>query len=173
MKIIFYGGKQAGLIGLLSIKAAGHKIACVVPADETVEMAAKKLKLRVFKPKDINSKKSIDFLRKFNCDLLVCCHGRKILEKSLLELPKKGCINVHPCLFKYKGAGPIGRLLADGGKKASVGIHFMTEKIDCGKTLVEKFISIGDEKNVLEVYNILYPLYAIAIIEAIEKLEKK
>jgi len=98
---------------------------------------------------------------------------RKILKKKLLELPKKGCINIHPCLYKYKGADPIGRLLSEGEKKASVGVHFMVEKVDSGKVLSEKFAGIGNAKTVAEVYNILYPYYSIALIEAISKIEKK
>ncbi len=173
MRIIFYGGKQAGLISLFTLKAMGQKIVCIVPEDKIVEMAAKKMKLKVFKPKDINSENSVVFFKKLKSDLIVCCHGRKILKKKILELPKKGCINIHPCLYKYKGADPIGRMLSEGEKKASVGVHCMVEKVDSGKVLSEKFVNAEEAKTVVEVYNILYPYYSTALIEAIQKIEKK
>lgn len=63
-------------------------------------------------------------------DLLVCVHGKEILTKEILDHPKLGCINVHPCLYKYKGKEPIKRLLEEDENKASVGVHYMSETVD-------------------------------------------
>jgi len=169
MRIVFYGGKQAGMIVLLSLLALKEKIVCIIPTDDLVERVGHIFKINVKKTKNINNKKFVYFLKKMNPDLLICCHGRQILEKEILSI---NSINLHPCLYKYKGSRPIERLLKDKNKKASVGAHWITEKIDQGKVIVEEFIEI-EGKTPIEVYNELYPLYCKVIIKTINKIKKK
>lgn len=168
MKIIFYGGKQAGMVSLLTLLALKEKIVCVIPVDEIVRETAKNLGLKVKEVKDINNKKIVKYLKSLKPDLLVCCHGRQILKKDILAI---GCINLHPCLYKYKGANPIERLLKDKEKKASIGVHWMTEKLDKGKVIVEKFLE-DKGSNIIEVYNELYPVYSEVLIKALKKSKK-
>lgn len=51
MRIIFYGGRQAGMVTLLTLLALREKIICVIPVDEIVEEAARNFKLNVKKIK--------------------------------------------------------------------------------------------------------------------------
>lgn len=169
MKIIFYGGRQAGMIALLTLLALKQKVVCVIPVDEIVEKTARTLGLRIKKPRDINNKKFVQYLKNLKPDLLVCCHGRQILKKDLLSI---GGINLHPCLSKYKGAHPIEKFLRDKEKRASVGVHWMTEKVDQGKVIFEEFLEVSG-KSVVEVYNELYPVYSRALIKALKKIKKK
>ena len=168
-KISFMGGKQAGCIGLLSLYAAKCHVIGVVAYDEFVEALSKKLNLPIFS--SIHEDKFIDLVSK--SDLLVSVHGREIVPPEILKRPLIGCINVHPCLYKYKGADPVGRLLMEKNTKASVGVHYMVEKVDVGEVIVEKFVDVSGKNTVGEVYNKLYPYYALAIIEAIDKIQNK
>ena len=172
MRIIFYGGRQAGAIGLLTVLSRKNDVVLVIPEDEIVEEVAKSFNLKVYKPEKINSEESEEVFRKGNADLFVSVHGRKIVENNILSLFKFGGINVHPCLYKYKGAKPIERLLEDGETKASVGVHKMTEEVDDGEVITEIFTDVDECKTVVEVYNKLYSFYSIALNEAIDKLSK-
>ena len=178
MKIIFYGARQAGMFSLLTLLAAGEDVICLIPErkadkENVVEKIGEAFKLYIFKPESINSEDSINHLKSLKPDLLVCCHGRDILKKDILNIPKFGCINLHPCLYKYKGARPITRLLEDKETKASVAAHYMTEKIDEGETIVEKFVDIACCKTEEEVYNVLYLYYSLALLEALERIKSK
>jgi methionyl-tRNA formyltransferase len=165
-KVIFIGGKQAGCIGILSTIAANCEIIAVVAYDKTMETLAKKLNLKIFKSvKEKGFRNNLD-----NSDLLISVHGREVIEKDFLKKPTYGCINVHPCLYKYKGKNPIGRLLENNDSKASVGIHYMDEEIDSGEVILEKFVDVSDKNTIEAVYNELYPYYAIGIIEVIDKI---
>ncbi|MFH1451232.1 MAG: formyltransferase family protein [bacterium] len=168
MKIVFYGGRQAGMTALLTLLAAGEKVVCVIPVDEPVINTAKLFKLNVKKPKDINDAKFVKYLFSLKPDLFVCCHGRQILKKEILKI---SAINLHPCLYKYKGSRPIARLLQDNEKKASVGVHWMAEEVDQGKVIAEEFIEVKGVTQA-EVYNELYPVYAKALIAALKKVKK-
>ena len=90
------------------------------------------------------------------------------MPAGIFSLPRLGAINVHPCLFKYKGLHPVRRLLEDGGTRASVGVHRMAEKVDEGEVLIEEFIDIRGKKSVDEVYNALYPLYSLITLKAMK-----
>jgi len=37
MRIIFYGGRQTGMIALLTLLAQKEEVVCVIPVDEIVE----------------------------------------------------------------------------------------------------------------------------------------
>ena len=179
MKIVFYGARPAGLIDLLAAVAKGHEIVAVIPVkkfpDDPVRLAAEELNLPLYRPESLNSEESLAHLKGLAPDLLLCCHGRDILKKEILSLPRKGCINVHPCLYRFKGAEPIKHFLESEETKASVGVHVMTEEVDAGKTLVEEFKEIENkrEKRQVEVYNELYPLYFKTVSIALEKIEKE
>lgn len=164
-RIIFYGGRQAGMTALLTLLALEEEVICVIPVDGVVENTAKNFRLNIKKPKDINGKNFITYLKGLKPDLLICCHGRQILKKEILSLR---CVNIHPCLYKYKGAKPIERLLADKETKASVAVHWMVEKVDQGKVITETFLEVKG-KTICEVYNELYPLYSRVLIKLFSK----
>ncbi len=167
LEIVFLGGKQAGCVGLLTTTAAGCRIKGVVAADEMVANLATGLGLPTFA-----SVRQAEVERLLaESDLLVSVHSREIVPEKLLKLPRLGGINVHPCLYRYKGADPIERLLKDGTTRASVGVHRMTERVDEGEVLTQEFVDVTGKKTEDEVYNVLYPLYALALLKALRILE--
>lgn len=161
MKIAYLGGKQAGCIGLLTVLASGNSVNVVIAYDNQVETLANVLNLPVFR--SIKEPCLDDFL--IHSHLLVCVHGREIVPQNRLFM---GGINVHPCLYRYKGAHPIERMLADGCTRASVGVHRMTEVIDNGETLIEDFVDVTGCNTVAEVYNTLYPYYSLVLLKALK-----
>ena len=166
MQIILLAGKQAGCIGMLAILALGHHIRSAVVYDKYTEKQAALLGLNYFKSIN-NVPRYPDF---FLSDLLICVHGREIVPTEVLEIPRYGAINVHPCLYAYKGADPIRRLMEDKNPMASVGVHRMTSKVDEGEVLTEYFRLVKDKTTEDEVYNALYPLYPIVISEALRRV---
>ena len=162
MNILFMGGKQAGCIGLLTLKALGHNVS-IYSCDYMIDQLATVLKLPRSKPDE------------GTWDMLVSVHGRRIISPETLEGFKYGGINLHPCLSQYPGADPIGRLLRDCEHtepiRLSIGAHVMTEQVDSGKVLIEEFewLSVHPQTTRNEVYNMLYPLYSEVLVKAIEK----
>lgn len=158
------------MITLLTLLALKEEVVCVIPVDEIVEDSARNFKLNVKKVKDINNKKFVNYLFSLKPDLFVCCHGRQILKKEILAI---GCINLHPCLYAYKGARPIKRLLEEKNPKASVGLHHMTQDVDRGEVILENFVDVSGLRTEEEVYNKLYLYYVITLAEGLKKIKKK
>jgi methionyl-tRNA formyltransferase len=83
----------------------------------------------------------------FNTDwdfFLVASYG-KILKKEVLDLPKHGCINIHPSLLpKFRGPSPyVSAILADD-RSTGVTLMLMAEKMDAGPVLAQARIEIDE-----------------------------
>lgn len=166
--IVYLGGKQVGCAGLLSVIAIGYDVKAVVPYGYLVENLAAELEIPMFqsvKGDDIHDLIS-------GIDMIVSVHSREIVPKEVLDLPRYGSINVHPCLSRYKGANPVHRFFDDGWKMASVGVHYMTEVVDEGDVIIEEYVNVTGAKSVNEIYNILYPYYITALIRALKRVER-
>lgn len=88
---------------------------------------------------------------------LLSVHGREIVKKR--DLKRFDCLNIHPYLYCYKGKNPIGRAIKEKNARASVGIHRMTEDVDCGDVLFETFKKIKIYDSHEKMYEQLYELY--------------
>lgn len=164
-RVVFMGGRQAGCIGLLTVRAAGCTVPVVVAYDAAVRDLAAALELPV--AESIHAPQVRRALAE--ADALVCVHGLEIVPPDLLALPRLGGLNVHPCLFRYKGAHPVERLLRDGWPEASVGVHRMTELVDEGDVLSEMRVDVRGKRTADEVYNALYPLYACVLLDGLRR----
>ena len=164
LKICFMGGKQAGIAGFLTVLSRGCKVVSAVSYSDDLTDVLALFKVPIHK--SINDRAFIQNLHE--SDLLLSVHGKEISKPDLLKLPRLGAINVHPYLYKYKGANSVQRALEDKEFKASVGVHVMEEKIDRGRVITEKFVDVSGARSVEEVYNRLYSCYTAAIVEALE-----
>lgn len=168
LKVIFLGGKQAGVIGLLTSLVWGCDVKAVVTVSKVIVELSKELGIPSYR--SIKQQEVVGLLG--DVDLIISVHSREIVPIELLNKIKLGGINVHPCLWKYKGKEPIQRFLLGDDKVASVGVHRMTEQVDMGETLFELFVDIDRVKikEVIEVYNELYPVYSIVLLRTLDLL---
>ncbi len=169
LKVCFMGGRQAGVMGLLAVVASGNEVKAAVSYSPQTDVLLGLMGVPVFK--SVKAPEFVKALKK--SDLLVSVHGREIVRRELLMLPRFGGVNVHPYLYRYKGADPVGRALRDKNYKASVGVHVMTEKVDSGRVLVEEFENIKGVKSPDEAFNRLYSHYASALIIALGKIARR
>jgi methionyl-tRNA formyltransferase len=160
MKIVFYGGRNAGMNVLLYLIGLKKHTITVIPEDTIIRKTAEFLNLNTI---------SLNNLNKESFDLFISCHGRKIIPDNILR--KCLCLNIHPCLFKYKGADPIGRYMLNKDTMASVGCHIMTNKIDSGDVIYEVFFDTPVIKSYDEFYNIAYLFYVECIHKVMLKYE--
>lgn len=77
-------------------------------------------------------------------DLCVIAAYGSIIPKTILEIPKRGFINVHPSLLpKYRGPSPIQTAILNGETKTGVSLILLDEAIDHGPILAQETASIG------------------------------
>ena len=106
---------------------------------------------------------------------LICLAGfMKILSKKFVKRFQGKILNIHPSLLpKYKGLNTHERALKNNEKYSGCTVHFVTEKLDSGKIILQEKVRILNSDNpeklakrILRVENKLYP-------KAIEKLLSK
>jgi|TARA_B110000003_G_C16426001_1_gene448156 phosphoribosylglycinamide formyltransferase 1 len=85
---------------------------------------------------------------------LICLAGyMKIISRSFINNYNKKIINIHPSLLpKFKGLNTFDRILKNNEKKTGCSVHFVNEKLDAGKIIIQKkfYIKKGDNKNTLK-----------------------
>jgi len=122
----------------------------------------------------MNHPLTIQLLKDNAIDVLLCCHGTEFFSDALLRTPRRGCINVHPMLFRFKGAHPIQQFIRRRreflDQQGSVGVHWMTSTVDHGPVITEHFTDLSDCETPEQVYNCLYPLYMAVVVEALERM---
>lgn len=107
-----------------------------------------KRNLKILQPENINSNEMIKKLNEMELDLMVVVAYGQILSKELLELPKKGCINLHASLLpEYRGSSPIQQAILDGKDKTGVTTMFMEEGLDTGDIIYQREVEIKNSYN--------------------------
>lgn len=95
---------------------------------------------RVMNP---NDPKFISEVRCRGADVIVSVACPHILKASILEVPPKGCINIHCApLPNYKGMMPTFWQMFHGERNIGLTIHYMTPKVDEGTALFQQSLQI-------------------------------
>ena len=122
--------------------------------------------------KIINSKKMINFenktliiLKKNNIKLICLAGFMKVLSDKFIKDFKYKILNIHPSLLpKYKGLNTHKRVLKNKEKFSGCTVHYVTNKLDSGRIILQKKLKIikADNKKtlrkkILKIEHLLYP----------------
>jgi methionyl-tRNA formyltransferase len=97
----------------------------------------------VLQPERARELPFIDQLKQFAPDFIVVIAYGQILPKTILDMPRLGCVNVHTSLLpKYRGAAPIQAALLNGDPETGVTVMQMDEGLDTGPIISQRAIHI-------------------------------
>lgn len=134
-----------------------------------VKEVALKHNIPIFQP--LRIRKDYEVLKSLDIDLIVTCAYGQILPKEVLDLPKKGCVNVHASILPhYRGSAPIQWALINGDAKTGVTIMFMDEGMDTGDIIKIAEIPISDTDNVGTLHDKLSVLGKDTLASVLENL---
>jgi len=183
LRIVFMGTPEFALPTFQGLLEAGVNLCGVftqpdrprgrgkVLAPPPVKELALKFKLPVFQPEKLRDPEAVEQLRILKPDLIVVVAYGQILPKSVLEIPRYGCINVHASLLpRYRGAAPINKAIVDGEQVAGVTTMLMDVGLDTGDMLIKRATEIGDEETAGELHNRLALLGCEAMEETLRRL---
>lgn len=127
----------------------------------------------IYQPEAVSAPEFASTLGSYKADLFVVVAYGEILKQHLLDMPKKGCINLHASLLpSYRGAAPIQRSIIDGKTETGVTIMHMVKKMDAGDMIEKVVVPIGPEMTFGEVENILCEVGQEALLKVIQAFEK-
>jgi methionyl-tRNA formyltransferase len=158
MKILFMGTPQFAVSSLALLLERGYEIAAVVtqpdrPKGRKRELTPSPVKayalergLTVLQPEKLRSPEGVAAVTAVAPDLIVTAAYGQILPKSVLDLPRLGCINVHGSLLpRYRGGAPIQRSIINGETVTGVTLMYMAEGLDTGDMIAKVEVPITDE----------------------------
>jgi methionyl-tRNA formyltransferase len=103
------------------------------------------LGLTVVQPQSLKAPEAIEQLAAFKPDVIVVAAFGQLLLKAVLELPRLGCLNVHPSLLpKFRGASPVAAAILAGEEFTGVSIMLLDEGMDSGLVLAQAQIPVAD-----------------------------
>lgn len=185
MRIVFMGTPDFAVPSLRALVSHGHEVMGVFTQPDRpagrgkklkpspVKTVAEELNLPIFQPARIKTAEEIQHLRDLSPDCIIVVAYGQLLSKEILDLPLRGCINVHASLLpSYRGAAPIHWAILNGEVCTGVTTMLMDEGLDTGDILLKKELFISEEDTMGEVHNKLADLGGNLLIDTLRELEK-
>ena len=114
----------------------------------------------------------MEILKALHPEVIVVVAFGQIIPKSILELPRFGCINVHASLLpKYRGAAPIQWAVIDGEQESGVTIMYMDTGLDTGDMLAKTVVPLEPEETGGSLFEKLSEAGAKLLVETLPRLE--
>lgn len=183
LNIIFAGTPQFAAVALDALIYSPHHILAVYTQPDRkagrglkltpspVKEAALMSKLPVYQPVSLKNGSEQERLASFNADIMVVAAYGLLLPAAVLNMPRLGCINIHPSLLpRWRGAAPIQRTIYAGDTKTGVTIMQMDEGLDTGPLLLQRDMMLAQDETAQTLHDKLAKLGAEALIEALDLL---
>ena len=118
-----------------------------------------------------NNREEYEYLKKLDADLGIVVAYGQIIPNEILNLTKKGFINIHASLLpKWRGAAPIQRSIINLDKQTGITIMKINSKLDSGPICNSYKIDISNNENAEIISNKLSLLGAEKILDNIDKI---
>lgn len=185
MRIVFMGTPEFAVPSLAALLRSDHSVVGVVtqpdrPKGRGQELAASPIKqlaeqhkLPILQPLKMKDPAFLDSLAAWKPDLIVVAAFGRILPKVILDLPPKGCINVHASLLpRYRGAGPIQWAIIRGEQESGITTMLMDEGMDTGAILLQERLPIAADDTAGSLSKKLAEVGGRLLINTLAQLEK-
>jgi methionyl-tRNA formyltransferase len=183
VRILFYGTPDFAL-PTLRILLAHHEVVAVVtqpdrPAGRGQRLQASPVKelalahgLPVLQPERVRAPGWPERLRDFAPEVAVVIAFGQILPRPVLDVPRRGSINVHASLLpRYRGAAPIAWAIIRGERETGITTFQMDEGMDTGPMLLRRALAIEPDETAGELAGRLAEIGAGVLLETLAGLD--
>ena len=159
MKIVYMGTPDFAVAPLAALVKNGYEVEAVITQPDKpkgrgktmmftpVKEEALKHDIPVLQPVKVRDPEFVEKLAKIAPDIIIVAAFGQIIPKSILEMPKFGCINIHASLLpKYRGAAPIQQAVIDGEKESGVTLMQMGTGLDTGDMISRIVVPLAKDE---------------------------
>jgi methionyl-tRNA formyltransferase len=170
-KLLFAGTPEFALESLRALHQAGHVPAAVLtqpdrPAGRGKKMTQSPVKqfarehdIPVWQPETLKDAEIVKKISEIEADLMIVAAYGLLLPQAVLDLPVRGCVNVHASLLpRWRGASPIQAAIIEGDAETGVTLMQMEAGLDSGPLLASAAIEIGAEETAATLHDRLAAL---------------
>jgi methionyl-tRNA formyltransferase len=182
VKIIFAGTPQFAADALAALLKE-HQVVAVLtqpdrPSGRGMQLIASPVKqlalqhgLPVLQPATLKTEEAQREIAALDADAMVVAAYGLILPKTVLQLPRHGCLNIHASLLpRWRGAAPITRAILAGDGETGITIMQMDEGLDTGDMLLRRACPIEANDTAATLHDKLAGMGADCILEALRLL---
>ena len=173
MRVVFMGTPDIAATCLKKILADGFEIVGVYtqpdrPKGRGMKLVASPVKeiavnagIPVFQPETFREEESVETLRALKPDVCAVVAYGRILPQKVLDVPTRGCINIHASLLpKYRGSAPYQWAVLNGEKETGVTAMYLCREMDAGDIIDISKTPIGENETAGELLDRLAVLGA-------------
>lgn len=184
MRILFMGTPDIAVVMLRALareqeivgvfcqpdKPVGRKAVITPPP---VKMAAEELGIPVYQPTKLRDGSAAQTIQSLAPDMIAVVAYGRILPKEILDIPPKGCVNIHASLLpKYRGAAPVQTALLEGEAVTGVTAMYMDEGLDTGDAIAFAECPITDEDDAVTMFEKLGEIGARLLCRTASDIER-
>ena len=188
MKLVFAGTPNFAARALEALLAAGHQVVLVLtqpdrPAGRGMVLQASAVKkvalahgIPVFQPERLKDPATHEPIRaacvEQGAELMVVAAYGLILPQAVLDLPRRGCINIHASLLpRWRGAAPIHRAIEAGDAQTGITLMKMEAGLDTGPMLLAEAIDIDAQDTTGSLHDRLARLGGKLVVDALARFD--
>ncbi len=184
MKLIFAGTPVFAAKALEALLDAGHEVALVLtqpdrPAGRGMKLKPSPVKelalargLRVEQPLTLRTPEAQALVAEVGCEVMVVAAYGLILPKAVLDMPLRGCLNIHASLLpRWRGAAPIQRAIESGDAETGITIMQMDVGLDTGDMLSIHRVPLAADETAVTLHDKLADVGAGAIVSTLAQLD--
>lgn len=156
MRVVFMGTPEFAVPSLEHLVSNDYRVMAVYTQPDSeagrgrplvaspAKRAAVALGLPVVQPVKLKDAGAVAQLAALQPDVIVVAAFGQILPPSVLALPARGCVNIHPSLLPgFRGASPVSAAILAGDDFAGITIMLMDAGLDTGPVLAQAQVSIS------------------------------
>ena len=134
-----------------------------------VKTFAESMDLPVWQPATLKDPDVVETLAKLEPDLLVVAAYGLILPQAVLDVPVRGCLNVHASLLpRWRGAAPIQQSILAGDTETGVCLMRMEAGLDTGPVYASAATPIAEEETAGELHDRLAQMGGELLVEHLD-----
>ena len=183
MRIVFMGTPDIAATCLKKLLADGFDVAAVYTQPDRPKGRGMKLVfppvkevavaagIPVYQPETFRDEEAVETLRALRPDAIAVVAYGRILPQSVLDIPPKGCVNIHAsCLPEYRGSAPYQWAVLDGKRETGVAAQFMVKQLDAGDVIALSKTPIGPDETAGELLDRLAVMGADLLSQTMRSL---
>ena len=182
MRVVFMGTPDIAAVCLRKIIGDGFDVVGVYcqpdrPKGRGMKLVAPPVKevavansIPVYQPENFKDEAAVEQLRSLRPDICAVVAYGQILPQSVLDVPKRGCINIHASVLpEYRGSAPYQWAVLDGKKETGVTAMYLCRKMDAGDIIDVSRTEIGPDETAGELLDRLAVLGSKLLSKTLER----
>ncbi len=184
MRVVFMGTPDIAATCLKKILADGFDVVGVYTQPDRpkgrgmklvqspVKQIAQAAGIPVFQPESFREEEAVQTLRNLEPDICAVVAYGRILPQKVLDVPKRGCINIHASVLpRYRGSAPYQWAVLDGLEETGVTAMYLCREMDAGDIIDVSKTPIGENETAGELLDRLAVLGADLLSKTLTRFQ--